>query len=103
LYLYSVETTHEPYFYPESQLVNRTSEVTYQKSWRTEAELSTRRLILHTALLLMSVITVTLTGAASIMFEEMPDSWVFLLKSPVVTTSALIRETAAGHYWPLIG
>jgi len=51
----------------------------------------------------MSVITVTLTGAASIMFEEMPDSWVFLLKSPVVTTSALIRETAAGHYWPLIG
>jgi len=44
-----------------------------------------------------------MTGAATIMFDTMPDSWIFLLKSPGVTISALIRETAAGHYWPLIG
>src|SRR5262249_59128706 len=37
------------------------------------------------------------------MLKGVPDSWVFLFKPPVVTTSALIRQPAAGHYWPLIG
>src|SRR5262249_23282035 len=37
------------------------------------------------------------------MFDDVPDSWTFLLKSPGVTLSRLARETAAGHYWPLAG
>src|SRR5262249_39008973 len=76
----------------------------YQRSWRTENELSTRRLILHSALLAMSAITVTMTGSAYILSGgRLPGTWTELLISPVTTISALIRETSAGHYWPLIG
>ena len=94
-------TSNESYLYPETQLAETAPD--YGKSWRTEAELSTRRLILHTVLLVLSAITVTLTGSASILYKGIPDSWTYLLKSPLLTIQMLIQESAAGNYWPLLG
>jgi membrane-associated protease RseP (regulator of RpoE activity) len=88
--------------YPETRLAEPIHQVRYRQSWRAESELSTNRLILHAGLFLMSVITVTLTGAAWIGLD-IPDKWTYLLASPVLTTTMLFRETAAGHLWPLCG
>jgi membrane-associated protease RseP (regulator of RpoE activity) len=98
-----VATSNERYFYPETQLPESTHPVTSEKSWRTESELSTRRLILHGVLLALSAVTVTLTGAANMLYTNQPDSWIDILKSPVTTTSMLVRETSAGNYGPLLG
>jgi membrane-associated protease RseP (regulator of RpoE activity) len=98
-----VATTNEPYFYPETQLSDSIPEVGYRASWRTESELSTNRLILHIGFFLLSAMMVTLTGAAWIGLKDIPDKVTYLIASPVLTATMLIRETAAGHYWPLEG
>jgi membrane-associated protease RseP (regulator of RpoE activity) len=99
-----VATSNEQYLYTETQLATQSRpEVGYRPSWRTETELSTKRLVLHAGLLALSAITVTLTGAAWIMPENISDRWTDLLASPVLTATMLFRETAAGHYWPLTG
>ena len=87
-----MEITDQPYLFTEFQPA--------QPFVRTrEIELSTPRVLLHTALLVTTAISTTLTGAAfAVQGQDNSSSVIGLLFAP---TLAVLRETATGNLDPL--
>jgi membrane-associated protease RseP (regulator of RpoE activity) len=63
-----------------------------------ESELSGRRILVHTLLLLFTAVTTTITGAAWVVQTPDSSSLAALIVAPV---AALVRETLAGNLFPL--
>jgi membrane-associated protease RseP (regulator of RpoE activity) len=87
-----VESTNQPYLFPELQQ----SESAAERAIATPPELSASRVRFHLFLLFVTAITTTLTGAAlSVQMQEAPDSFIGELVAPFL---AIARQSAAGNY-----
>jgi membrane-associated protease RseP (regulator of RpoE activity) len=95
-----VESTDQPYPFTEVQ----TDQPAYQAApvyaaSPRESELSARRIVLHISLFLITVVTTTLTGAASAVKIVEPESVLGQLFAPI---AAVFQETAAGNFDPVL-
>lgn len=96
--LSSVERANQPYpsfpEYPQPETA-----IPLSGGSQREQELSPQRILLHTALLLLTALTTTITGAASVLKQvESIESFSGFFLVPIV---ALIQETASGNWAPL--
>lgn len=86
-----MENTDQPYLFTEFQpapLIRK-----------REIELSTPRLLLHSALLVTTAISTTLTGAAFTVQTQEDSSLIGSLVAPII---AVLKETATGNVDPLL-
>ena len=87
-----MESADQPYLFPEVQL-QRTREASQR-----ESELSGSRILLHSALLIATAVTTTLTGAAFAV--QVPDDSTVIgsLLAPLI---AVLKEMVSGNFEPL--
>lgn len=90
-----MERADQPYLFPEVQLQQRLDELPRAPR---ESELSGSRILLHSALLIATGFTTTLTGAAFVVRVPDDPTLVGSLLAPLI---AVLRETAGGNFEPL--
>ena len=96
-----MESTNQPYVYPELEGSKSLFDARRQAAERSE-ELAPSRILLHLALLFLTIITATFTGAAMAVttpVEEAPASFFQELFAPI---TSVIHATQAGNYDPLV-
>lgn len=95
-----MESTDQPYRFTEvqpDQPAYGTAPVFFDAP--RDSELSTRRVLLHLSLFLLTALTTTLTGASFAVKVAESDSIIDSLFAPV---RAVVNETAAGNFDPLL-
>jgi membrane-associated protease RseP (regulator of RpoE activity) len=85
-----VENTQQPYLFNEFNH-------TLSQARTRDAELSASRVLLHSALLVITALSTTITGAA-FTIQAQDDTLIGSLLGPVI---AVVRETASGNFEPL--
>jgi membrane-associated protease RseP (regulator of RpoE activity) len=101
LYAVFVESTNQPYLFPELERSQSLLDAERRAAERSE-ELAPSRILLHTVLLFFTTITTTLTGAAMAVttpVDEQSASFLQALFAPIIS---VIHEIQAGKYESLI-
>jgi membrane-associated protease RseP (regulator of RpoE activity) len=94
--LFVVERANQPYAVPEFPQRESARFYTTQR----EQELAPSRLLLHSSLLFLTILTTTFTGAAMSINETVePTSIIGFFLAPII---AVVKATAAGNVQPLI-
>jgi membrane-associated protease RseP (regulator of RpoE activity) len=92
-----VESTNQPYLFPEFQ--QQQPMVATDQARPRERELTAGRVLLHGFLFAATAVTTTITGAAmTVQLEGRDESFIGLLLSPVLS---LFGQTAGGNLQPL--
>ena len=95
MYSTCVESTNQPYLFPEAQT---SQPLASAEPAPRERELAASRVILHFILLALTAVTTTLTGAGMSVEISEPASIMGALFAPVL---AVLTETSAGNFAPL--
>ncbi|HUK91035.1 MAG TPA: site-2 protease family protein [Blastocatellia bacterium] len=91
-----MESTNDPYFYPP---ISQQPAAVLPEIEPSDIELSRKKIGIHSALLAITAVTTTLTGAAwTIKLDSPPTSFIGSVLAPHI---ALFKATAAGHFGPL--
>ncbi|HVF92633.1 MAG TPA: site-2 protease family protein [Blastocatellia bacterium] len=98
MYSTSVESTNQPYLFPEAQASQSLASAGPAARAPRERELATSRVLLHVFLLSVTVATTTLTGAGMSVETGEPGSILGALLAPVL---AVFKETLQGNLAPL--
>jgi membrane-associated protease RseP (regulator of RpoE activity) len=97
LYSLAVESTKDPYFYPE---LIQSQPILRQEPKPREEELTRKKILIHTLLFAATGVTTTLTGAAwTTNIDSESSSFIASVLAPHI---ALVKATAAGHFGPLL-